>query len=177
MSMSYDIRRGKWEHRKQEGYEAVVYDSLRAGWGFLWRGAEELKWGYMKQLIEVQCPDLRREIWKGEVFSKGWKILWCGKKRDYTAHLMEYIWFHAHFLLHSGSLIGDNLEPAVRYRGLVGEGLSGQGNSGKTEDFARQVRNHHQVAVGEKWQWPGHLLAMMELLKEMGDKMERRQGG
>ena len=148
----------------------MSYDSLESrDEAFYGASLEELKRGYKETATEVQCLICGEIYEKGEVFPKDGKYYDAAKRIQ--LHLKEEHGSMLHCLLQSGLTGISEIQQSVIE--AMGEGLSDKEIAERQKISASTVRNH-RFKLREKERQARAFLAMMELLKEMGDKMEKK---
>ena len=150
----------------------MSYDSLESrDEAFYGASLEELKRGYKETGTEVQCLICGEIYEKGEVFPKDGKYYDAAKRIQ--LHLKEEHGSMLHFLLHSGLTGISEIQQSVL--ASMAEGLSDKETADRQKISPSTVRNH-RFKLREKERQARAFLAMMDLLKETGEKTEKQPG-
>ena len=132
---------------------------------------EELKQGFRETQTRVQCLICGEIYDKGEVFPKDGKYFEARKRMQ--IHLQEEHGSMLHFLIHSGLTGISEIQQSVL--ASMAEGLSDKETADRQKISPSTVRNH-RFKLREKERQARAFLAMMDLLKETGEKTEKQPG-
>ena len=132
---------------------------------------EELKQGFRETQTRVQCLICGEIYDKGEVFPKDGKYFEARKRMQ--IHLQEEHGSMLHFLIHSGLTGISEIQQSVL--ASMAEGLSDKETADRQKISPSTVRNH-RFKLWEKERQARAFLAMMDLLKETGEKTEKQPG-